>query len=73
MSDASHDTAGHGSSGRSTWALPVGLALLVVGVLGAWLLPNDDATTFTGIFVAVAVVGLVLAVSGVAERFRKLH
>ena len=62
------DTAGQGRTTRSTWALPVGLVLLIVGALAAWLLPNDEATTFTGICLAVAVVGLVLTISGVVER-----
>ena len=64
------DTGGKGPSTRSTWALPVGLVLLVAGVVRAALLPNDAATTATGIFVAVAVAGLVLTVSGVVERLR---
>lgn len=64
------DTAGQGPVTRSTWALPVGLLLLVAGVAVAVLLPNDVATTFTGIAVAVAVAGLVLTVSGLVERRR---
>lgn len=66
----SDDTGGKGPSTRSTWALPVGLVLLLAGVVLAVVLPNDEATTATGIFVAVAVAGLVLTVSGVLERKR---
>jgi hypothetical protein len=67
-----NDTGGKGRTEYSPYALPVGLVLLVAGALGAWLLPNDNATTFTGILIAIAVVGLVLTITGVVES-RQSH
>jgi hypothetical protein len=68
MTTSTGDTGGKGRVSRSPYAFPLGLVLLIGGALGAWLLPNDNATTFTGILIAVAVVGLILTISGLIER-----
>jgi hypothetical protein len=59
------------TDGRSTWAFPVGLFLLVAGLLLVFVVPWHLANVLIGVFLAMAVAGLILMVSGLVQMLRR--